>query len=129
MRRAVNRESVLVKGSKRIEVMADKCSLLGEAGEPWAIKEIGDRLDGKPAQYSEISGKDGAPLMLVVETGVPTRAIEPPVDITPERNDINDLDDDDESGSHAELGLLGDDSDPTSDHELTDAVQDVDIIE
>lgn len=29
------------------------------AGELWAIQEIGNRLDGKPAQAMEISGPDG----------------------------------------------------------------------
>lgn len=27
------------------------------AGEQWAIKEVGDRLDGKPAQAVEMSGE------------------------------------------------------------------------
>ena len=47
-----------------------------------AWRELLDRGYGKPAQYNEIGG--GAPLTLIVETGVPHRAIDPPiVDITP----------------------------------------------
>ena len=82
LRRAVFRKSDTDKGRKRIEIIADKCSRMAEAGDTAAIREIGDRLDGKPAQYSEIAGAGGTSLTLVVETGVPARAarqIEPPV--------------------------------------------------
>ena len=84
LRRAVMRESESDKAKKRIEVMADKCARMAEDGDMAAIREIGDRLDGKPAQYSEISGAGGEPLKLIVETGVPARAVEAPIiDITP----------------------------------------------
>ncbi len=73
------RESDTDKGKKRIEVMADKCARMAESGDMAAIREIGDRLDGKSPQYSEIAGKGGAPLQLIVETGVPLRAVEPPM--------------------------------------------------
>ena len=76
LRRAVMRESDTDKGKKRIEVMADKCARMAEKGDMAAIKEIGDRLDGKSPQYSEIAGAGGAPLTLIVETGVPLRAVE-----------------------------------------------------
>ena len=70
------RESDTDKGKKRIEVMADKCARMAESGDMAAIREIGDRLDGKPAQYSEIAGAGGEQLQLTVETGVPLRAVE-----------------------------------------------------
>ena len=54
----------------------DKCARMAENGDMAAIKEIGDRLDGKSPQYSEIAAKGGAPLQLIVETGVPLRAVE-----------------------------------------------------
>lgn len=53
-----------------------------------ALRELLDRGYGKPPQYSEIGSKGGAPLTLVIETGVPARAIEPPVDITPDSTEI-----------------------------------------
>ncbi len=84
LRRAVFRKSDTDKGKKRIEVMADKCARMAESGDMAAIREIGDRLDGKSPQYSEIAGAGGAPLTLVVETGVPARAM---VDITPGSTD------------------------------------------
>ena len=34
-----------------------------EDGEPWAIKEIIDRMDGKAIQQTEISGIDGEKLV------------------------------------------------------------------
>ncbi len=90
LRRAVMRESDIGeddngKAKKRIEVMADKCARMAETGDMAAIREIGDRLDGKSPQYSEIAGKDGQPLTLIIETGVPQRQqIEPPtIDIEP----------------------------------------------
>jgi hypothetical protein len=32
------------------------------AGELWAIQEVGNRMDGKPAQAVEVSGPDGDPI-------------------------------------------------------------------
>ena len=42
--------------------------LLEEAskGEPWALQMLADRLDGKPKQQTEITGADGAPLIVQV---------------------------------------------------------------
>ncbi len=107
LRRAVMRESDTVEGKKRIEVMADKCARMAETGDMAAIREIGDRLDGKSPQYSEIAGAGGTSLTLVVETGVPSRAVQqiesPIIDIdangtkmlpAPEPADITGLDDD-----------------------------------
>lgn len=37
-------------------------------GELWAIQEIGNRFDGKPAQAVEVSGPDGEPLQLMDAT-------------------------------------------------------------
>ena len=50
-----------------------------------AWRELLDRGFGKPAQYNEIGTGEG--LRLIVETGVPLRAVERPmVDITPKPN-------------------------------------------
>lgn len=42
---------------------ADKLVAAYQAGEPWAIKEVGDRLDGKPAQ-AIIGDADEAPVQI-----------------------------------------------------------------
>ncbi len=76
---------------KKLRALAEKLVAKALDGDMAAMKEIGDRLDGKSPQYSEIAGAGGAPLTLVVETGVPLRAVQPPmVDITPDakRNDV-----------------------------------------
>lgn len=38
------------KGKKKLRALAEKAVALGLAGDVSAIREIGDRLDGKPAQ-------------------------------------------------------------------------------
>lgn len=42
-----------------LDVLADKVVSAAQMGEQWAIKEIGERLDGKPAQV--IVGDDDLP--------------------------------------------------------------------
>lgn len=37
--------------------MAEAVCIAAEAGEPWAIAEVGNRFDGKPAQSVELSGE------------------------------------------------------------------------
>lgn len=44
--------------------IAEKVVEAAIAGEPWAIQEIGNRLDGKPAQAVEVSGPDGDPIAI-----------------------------------------------------------------
>lgn len=36
------------------------------AGEQWAVKELGDRIDGKVAQGIELAGMGGGPVEVVV---------------------------------------------------------------
>ncbi len=60
------RASGTVKGKKRIEVIADKCSKMAEEGDMAAIREIGDRLDGKSAQEIELGGRDGKDLSFTI---------------------------------------------------------------
>jgi hypothetical protein len=47
------------EGRRKLAVIADKLVDLAMAGDVAAIREIGDRLDGKPAQA--ITGDDDAP--------------------------------------------------------------------
>lgn len=44
---------------KGLDSLADKLVAAAENGDQWALREIGDRLDGKPAQA--IVGDDDAP--------------------------------------------------------------------
>ena len=50
---AVKRSTEKGKKTKRLAVLADTCVKKGLAGDMQAIKEIGDRLDGKAAQSIE----------------------------------------------------------------------------
>lgn len=53
---------VLTQQPERLRKIAEELVTQAENGEPWAIKEIMDRVDGKAIQAQEISGADGAPL-------------------------------------------------------------------
>jgi len=47
------------KATRGLELVAHKFIEAAAAGEPWAMKELGDRMDGKPVQSTEISSPDG----------------------------------------------------------------------
>ncbi len=69
--RAVNRRAKGKGAPQRLEMIADKCVQAALGGDMGAIKEIGDRLDGKPTQA--IAGDPEQPHRLVVEIIDPTR--------------------------------------------------------
>lgn len=54
---------------EQLDNLAQSLINQARAGDLMAIKEIADRLDGKPAQAH--TGEDGGPMQLVVVTGVP----------------------------------------------------------
>ena len=53
-------------GPQKLELVASACVSAAIAGEVSAIKEIGDRLDGKPVQAQIIQGDKDKPLLLQV---------------------------------------------------------------
>lgn len=61
VRIAVNREAEdeLGKKRKRLNIIADKLARAAMGGDMQAIKEIGDRLDGRPAQAIHGPGENG----------------------------------------------------------------------
>lgn len=59
LRRAVSRESAGRGSPKWLEVIANRVCELAAEGDTSAFKEIGDRLDGRPKQATEVSGPDG----------------------------------------------------------------------
>ncbi len=69
--RAVKRRAKGKGASQRLELIADKCVEGALDGDMQAIKEIGDRLDGKPTQA--IAGDPEQPHRLVVEIIDPTK--------------------------------------------------------
>lgn len=50
---------------------AEALCVAAEAGEQWAIVEIGNRMDGKPAQAVQLSGPDGGPIQTAAQP-IPT---------------------------------------------------------
>ena len=73
VRRAVCRRLENEEGKpQKIERLADKVVELALGGDMSAVKEIGDRLDGKPKQQTEVSGPDGEaiPTKLIIENVV-----------------------------------------------------------
>lgn len=71
------RRAIAQDRSDRVRQAAER--LLDEAakGEPWAIKELADRLDGKSIQANTIEGIGDAPIQRIEVTFVrpPTREI------------------------------------------------------
>lgn len=53
------RKALVQEDSRKLRTIADKLVKAAEDGEPWAIKEVIDRVDGKAVQATEISGLDG----------------------------------------------------------------------
>ena len=49
-----------------LNLIADQTVKLAVSGEQWAIKEIGDRTDGKAAQSVTVSGDEERPLFTKV---------------------------------------------------------------
>ncbi len=50
-------------------MIADKCADEAMNGEAWAVREVGDRLDGKPAQAIAIKGDPDSPVVFNLRLG------------------------------------------------------------
>ncbi|KGM34693.1 hypothetical protein [Inquilinus limosus] len=64
--RAVKRRMGGEGNPQALDQLADQLVAAGLGGDVSALKEIGDRLDGKPKQQVEHSGEDGGPLRVEV---------------------------------------------------------------
>ena len=53
------RVALVQEDRKKLRNITEKLVKSAEDGEPWAVKEIMDRVDGKPIQSTEITGADG----------------------------------------------------------------------
>ena len=51
--------------TKKLYLLADALINKALAGDVSAMREIGDRLDGKPAQAVELGGPDGGPIEVI----------------------------------------------------------------
>lgn len=74
---AALKRAIAQDDGKKIRECAEKLLTLASEGEPWAVKELADRLDGKCHQSTSVSNEDGTPLL----TGVILKFIVPNVAI------------------------------------------------
>lgn len=56
------RRAIAQSDAERLRRIAEKLLTEAEEGKPWAIRELGDRLDGKAPQA--ITGFDGGPVQI-----------------------------------------------------------------
>lgn len=63
---AINR-ALLAEDGRKLRALADKIIDRALEGDVSALKEVGDRMDGKPMQGHEHSGPGGAPIVLKIE--------------------------------------------------------------
>ena len=58
------RRALLADDGKRLRAIADRLVAKAEEGDIAAIKELGDRIDGKPEQRTTIAGDAENPLLV-----------------------------------------------------------------
>lgn len=58
------RRAVVQSDPERLRSIAEKLLDMAASGDIQAMKELGDRLDGKPKQQTEVTGTDGGPLQI-----------------------------------------------------------------
>ena len=64
---------VLTQQPERLRKIAEELISKAEQGEPWAIKELIDRVDGKAHQAVALENSDGTPLL----TGIQVTFVKP----------------------------------------------------
>lgn len=62
------RRALLQQDGKKLRDLAEKLIDRALDGDVTALKEIGDRIDGKPAQSVTLAGDADAPLRLVIQS-------------------------------------------------------------
>jgi len=58
---------IAVQEPHRLRAVAETLFSAAEDGEPWAVKELIDRFDGKPTQQTELTGADGESLLAGIQ--------------------------------------------------------------
>lgn len=58
------RRAVMQGDAARLRVIAEKLLEKAAEGDMAAIKELGDRLDGRAAQQVQLTGEDGGPIQV-----------------------------------------------------------------
>jgi hypothetical protein len=57
----------LVQTPTRLPRIVEQLLAQAEAGEPWAVKEVIDRLDGKAIQINQMENADGSPILNAIQ--------------------------------------------------------------
>jgi hypothetical protein len=65
---------VFVQNPERLRKVAEGLIQAAEDREPWAVKELMDRMDGKPVQVNQLENTDGTPLTGIMVTFVNSSA-------------------------------------------------------
>ncbi len=60
------RIALVQEDRKTLRKITDTLVKAAMDGEPWAVKEVMDRVDGKPVNTTEIGGSDSSPIKMVV---------------------------------------------------------------
>jgi hypothetical protein len=60
------RVALVQEDKKKLRKITEKLVQAAEEGEPWAVKEIMDRMDGKPVNTTELTGAEGETFKMVV---------------------------------------------------------------
>ena len=73
------RLAALSSGGRRLRVIVEQLLCKAEAGDLQAIKEVMDRLDGRPAQAQVHSDADGGPLRVILRQVADVIGAAPPM--------------------------------------------------
>ena len=57
----------LVQNPTRLPRIVEQLLTQAELGEPWAVKEVIDRLDGKAIQINQMENADGSPILNAIQ--------------------------------------------------------------
>lgn len=60
------RIALVQEDKKKLRKITEKLVQAAEEGEPWAVKEIMDRMDGKPVNTTELTNAEGDTFKMVV---------------------------------------------------------------
>ena len=60
------RVALVQEDRKKLRKITEKLVQAAESGEPWAVKEIMDRMDGKPVNTTELTNAEGDTFKMVV---------------------------------------------------------------
>ena len=59
------RLALVQEDRKKLRNITTKLVEAAEKGEPWAVKEIMDRMDGKPVNTTELTGAEGSEIKVL----------------------------------------------------------------